>query len=158
MSAPVVCLLLAGVLAVTSIAVLARRRRGQSSVITDLVPFDLAWIDGPPTLNAVGSTANSRAVVRNAEHQTLAALTPTYTSLATGVATVNASGVVTAVSNGTATIQASYAGLTSITQTATVTQLVSQITGVASTLSTDDASNGTFSPVGKDANGNTVSG
>jgi hypothetical protein len=129
-----------------------------SNIITDFVAAELAWIDGPPTMNAIGATSNSRAVVRNAAHQVLVALTPTYTSLGTGVATINSSGLVTAVSNGTATLQASYAGVTSITQTATVSQVVASISGVASTLSTDDSSSGTFSPVAKDANNNTVSG
>jgi hypothetical protein len=98
-------------------------------------------------------------VARNAEHQVLPSQpTITYSSGTPANATVNSvTGIVTAVANGTSVITAASAGLTSITQTATVSQVVASISGVASTLSTDDSSSGTFSPVGKDANNNTVS-
>lgn len=152
---------LAGVLVVSTVAAFVRRRRRGAVVITDFVPAELAWIDGPPTLNAFGATAYSRALARNAAHQFLPSQyqpTITYASGTPANVAIDSTGRCTAVANGTSVITAASTGLTSITQTATVSQTVASITGVSNTLSTDDASSGTFSPSGLDATGHAVAG
>ena len=72
-------------------------------------------------LTALAETVQLRAEVRDQNGQVMAGASVTWASNATAVATVNASGLVTAVGNGTATITAT-AG--SVSGTATVTMVV----------------------------------
>ncbi|MCY3600395.1 MAG: Ig-like domain-containing protein [Gemmatimonadetes bacterium] len=72
-------------------------------------------------LNALGATVQLTAEVRDQNGQVMAGAAVTWTSGSPGVATVNASGLVTAVGNGTATITAT-AGSASGSATVTVAQ------------------------------------
>ncbi len=69
-------------------------------------------------LTALGATAQLAAEVRDQNGQAMAGVTITWSSGSPAVATVDASGLVTAVANGTATISAAAAG---VSGTATVT-------------------------------------
>lgn len=157
-------LLLAGVLAVSGIAALVRRRRRGILGTYTPVATALQWIDSAPTLGAIGATANSRAIVVDQRGAAfVGGPTVSYSSGTTSVATVNSSGVVTSVANGSSVITASASGLTSITQTATVSQVVASISGPTTASTNDTASGSSFSTsfgpyTPKDANGNTVAG
>ncbi|MBI4499584.1 MAG: Ig domain-containing protein [Gemmatimonadetes bacterium] len=60
----------------------------------------------PVTLTAIGATQQLTATGRDANGNTMAGTTFTWTSSASGVATASASGLVTAVANGSATVTA----------------------------------------------------
>ena len=77
-------------------------------------------------LTALGETVQLGAEVRDQNASVMAGATVTWTSIASSVATVNASGLVTAAGNGTATITAS-AGSASGSAVVTVAQVVSAI-------------------------------
>ena len=77
-------------------------------------------------LAAVGATAQLSAEVRDQNGQVMAGTTPTWASSAAAVATVSASGRVTAVANGSATITAT-AGSASGSATVTVAQKVATV-------------------------------
>ena len=82
----------------------------------------------PPTaeLTALGATVQLAAEVRDQNARVMADLTVTWSSGETSVATVDASGLVTAVANGTATITAT-SGSASGSATVTVAQKVSEV-------------------------------
>ncbi|MDQ8156274.1 MAG: leishmanolysin-related zinc metalloendopeptidase [Gemmatimonadota bacterium] len=73
-------------------------------------------------LDAIGATGQLSVTVADQKGQPMVGLVPTYSSSATGVASVSAAGVVTAVSNGAATITANVDGATA-TATVTVAQV-----------------------------------
>ena len=77
-------------------------------------------------LTALGTTVQLTAEVRDQNARVMAGATVTWTSSANSVATVNASGLVTAAGNGTATITAS-AGSASGSAVVTVTQSVASV-------------------------------
>ena len=77
-------------------------------------------------LTAFGATVQLSAEVRDQNARVMAGATVTWTSSASSVATVDASGLVTAVGNGTATITAS-AGSASGSAVVTVTQSVASV-------------------------------
>ena len=77
-------------------------------------------------LTALGTTVQLSAEVRDQNARVMAGATVTWTSSANSVATVNASGLVTAAGNGTATITAS-AGSASGSAVVTVTQSVASV-------------------------------
>ena len=77
-------------------------------------------------LTALGATVQLRAEVRDQNARVMAGATVTWTSSANSVATVNASGLVTAAGNGTATITAS-AGSASGSAVVTVTQSAASV-------------------------------
>ena len=77
-------------------------------------------------LTAFGATVQLMAEVRDQNARVMAGATVTWTSSASSVATVDASGLVTAVGNGTATITAS-AGSASGSAVVTVTQSVASV-------------------------------
>lgn len=89
---------------------------------------------------APGGTLQMTAVAKNAGGTTLTGQTATWSSSATGTATVDGSGLVTGVANGTATITATIAG---IPGSKGIT--VETITGVAAANVTADNTN-TFNP------------
>ena len=80
-------------------------------------------------LAALGATVQMSAQVQDQNGWVMAGATVTWASSATAVATVDASGLVTAVANGTATITAT-AGQASGSATVTVAQAVSSVTAV----------------------------
>ena len=77
-------------------------------------------------LTALGATVQLSAEVRDQNNRVMAGATVTWTSSASSVATVDASGLVTAAGNGTATITAS-AGSASGSAAVTVTQSVASV-------------------------------
>ena len=77
-------------------------------------------------LTALGTTVQLTAEVRDQNSRVMAGATVTWTSSASSVATVDASGLVTAAGNGTATITAS-AGSASGSAAVTVTQSVASV-------------------------------
>ena len=79
-------------------------------------------------LTALGATVQLTAEVRDQNARVMAGATVTWSSADTSVATVDASGLVTAVGNGTATITAS-AGSASGSTVVTVTQSVATVSG-----------------------------
>ena len=109
-------------------------------------------------LVALDATVQMSAEVKDQNGWVMAGATVTWASSATAVATVDASGLVTAVANGTATITAT-AGQASGTATVTVAQAVSSVTAVPAEAN--------FAALGDtlrltaeafDANGHTVAG
>ena len=78
-------------------------------------------------LAALGATVQLAAEVRDQNGQVMAGTAVTWTSGSPGVATVNASGTVTAAGNGTATITAT-AGSASGSATVTVAQVAGSVT------------------------------
>ena len=80
-------------------------------------------------LAALGATVQLSAQVQDQNGQVMSGATVTWASGAAAVATVDASGLVTAVANGTATITAT-AGSASGSATVTVAQVVSSVTVV----------------------------
>ena len=80
-------------------------------------------------LAALGATVQLSAQVQDQNGQVMSGATVTWASSAAAVATVDASGLVTAVANGTATITAT-AGEASGSATVTVAQVVSSVTVV----------------------------
>ena len=74
------------------------------------------------TIDAIGATGQLSVTVQDQKGQPMVGLVPTYSSSATGVATVSAAGLVTAVGNGSATITANVDGATA-TATVTVAQV-----------------------------------
>ena len=95
------------------------------------------------TLTSVGATQQFAAVARDGQGTTLTGKTASWSSSATGVATVDQSGVVTAVANGAATITATIDGKTG---QATVTVSVA----VASLVVTRQASGQGLTKAGED--------
>jgi trimeric autotransporter adhesin len=89
---------------------------------------------------APGSTIQLAAAAKNAAGTTLPGLATSWSSSATAVATVNASGLVTGVANGAATITATISG-----KTGTRAVTVQQINISASATVAADASN-SFTP------------
>lgn len=85
------------------------------------------------TLNAAGATQQLTADPRNAANASLTGRSVTWSSLNTAVATVSASGLVTAVANGTATIRATVEGVIG-QATATVNITVNPCTATDYTL------------------------
>jgi len=85
------------------------------------------------TLNAAGATQQLTADPRNAANVSLTGRTVTWSSLNTAVATVSASGLVTAVANGSTTIRATVEGVIG-QATATVNITVNPCTPTAYTL------------------------
>ena len=108
-------------------------------------------------LTAVGATVQLRAEVRDQSGNVLGGAAMTWSSDDTAVATVNASGLVTAAANGTATIAAT-AGTTSGSATVTVAQ---QVSAVELTPAGGIVLPGTtlqLSAEARDANGHSVAG
>ena len=70
------------------------------------VVADVEVSPGTNTIAALGATVQFTAVAKDASGGTITGQTFTWTSSASGVATVNATGLVTAVGNGAATITA----------------------------------------------------
>jgi len=83
-----------------------------------------------PTFGALGRTAQFAAEARDANGGIVTGVTLTWSSGASGVASVNTSGLVTALANGSTTITASAGGKTSTGVTVTVAQV-----GASATLS-----------------------
>ena len=84
-------------------------------------PTTVTVAPATPELAALGATVQLRAAVRDQSSAVMAGATVTWTSSASSVATVDASGLVTAAGNGTATITAS-AGSASGSAVVTVMQ------------------------------------
>ena len=112
---------------------------------------------GTVELVALGATAQLSAEVRDQNGQVMAGVTVTWASSATSVATVNASGLVTAAGNGTATITATAGGVSG-TATVTVAQAVSAVvvSPAADTLVAGDTLR--LAAAAQDANGHPVAG
>ena len=89
-------------------------------------PTTVAVSPATHELTAFGATVQLMAEVRDQNARVMAGATVTWTSSASSVATVDASGLVTAVGNGTATITAS-AGSASGSAVVTVTQSVASV-------------------------------
>src|SRR5688572_20330412 len=81
----------------------------------------------PPLLQTLGRTSQFTASARDADNAVIADANITWQSSSGGVATVNATGLVSAVANGTTTITAHSGGISSTGVTVTVTQFVDTI-------------------------------
>ena len=108
-------------------------------------------------LTALGATVQLTAAVRDQNGQAMAGATVTWASSATGVATVTASGQVTAVANGTATITAT-AGSASGNATVSVTQQVSAVAVTPDTATVLEGDTLRLAATATDANGQAVPG
>ncbi len=108
------------------------------------------------TLRAIGQTLQCTAVAKDANGNTIDGQTFTWTSSATGVASVDGTGLVTAVGNGAATITAVTAGISG-TASLAVSQVVAtvEVTPRADTLAAIGDTQ-QFSAVVKDVLGSTV--
>lgn len=107
---------------------------------------------------AVGATTTATAVLRDAANNPLSGRAVAWASSVPGVATVNASGVVTAVSAGTTVISATSEGKTG---SATLTVTVAPVATVSVTLGTSSLAVGSTTQaaaVTRDASNNTLTG
>jgi hypothetical protein len=100
------------------------------------VPTSIELNKTTVTLNAIGATDQLTAVVRDQNGNTMSGQTPTWTSSATGVATVSTSGLVTAVTNGSATVTATV-GSANSNAAVTVAQTPAQVQKTAGDAQTD---------------------
>ncbi len=110
------------------------------------------------TLDAFGAVVQYSAVALDAVGDTITGLTFTWSSSATGVATVSASGLATAVANGTATISAMTGGVSgsaslTVAQQAATVEVTPAITVLTSLGATQQ-----LGATASDANGNPVPG
>ena len=113
----------------------------------------------PPTPSiTAGSTVQLTATLRDAGGNTLTGRTVTWTTSASGVAIVSASGLVTGISAGGATITATSEGVSG-TSTVTVTPVpVATVTVTPPTPSVSVGSSVQLSAVARDASGNVLTG
>ncbi len=109
------------------------------------------------TLTALGETVQFTAVAKDADGRTIAGRTFTWTSSATGVATVTAAGLATALDNGTTTVRGTTAGVSG-SASLTVSQAVAtlEVTPPLATLTPGETRQ--LTAVAQDANGNAVAG
>lgn len=130
------------------------------SATVQVIPVPVATVTLTPTTAAlfVGSTQQLTAVARSAGGTILTGRTVTYTSGAPTVATVNATGLVTAVGSGVALILATIDG---VTATSTLTVTVPAIASISLTPLDPSIVLGTtvqMNVVARDASGNALSG
>ena len=102
---------LSGVLAGVALAVACGGDSATAPVAPE-TPRATTLTVSPPTaeLTALGATAQPTAEVHDQNSRVMAGATVAWTSSASSVATVDASGLVTAAGNGTATITAAAGG------------------------------------------------
>ncbi len=114
---------------------------------------------GPATaeLTALGATVQLSAEVRDQNGAVMATATVSWASSDAAVATVSASGLVTAVANGSATITAT-AGAASGSATVTVSQVVSAVAVVPDTTTVVVGDTLRLAAEAHDANGHAVTG
>ena len=111
-----------------------------------------------PTIT-VGSTEQFTATAKDANGNTISGVAFTWASSATGVATINSSGLATGVSAGTTQITASSGSITSPADTLTVTPPpVASITVSPVSPTITVGATQQFTATAKDASGNTISG
>ena len=108
------------------------------------------------TLTTTGQTVTLSATVRDSEGAVVSS-TLTWSSSATGVATVNSSGVVTAVADGTATITARTAGV-SASATITVARQVTRVVVSPSAATLDVGGTVALTASVEDASGTAIPG
>ena len=106
-------------------------------------------------LTALGATVQLSAEVKDQNGQVMSGATVTWASGATAVATVDASGLVTAVANGTATITAT-AGEASGTATVTVAQVVNAVAVAPDSATVVEGDTLRLAATATDANGHVV--
>lgn len=116
----------------------------------------------PATIGTFGRTVTFVAEARNAAGAAIAGATPTWSTSDVAVATVSATGVVTATGNGTAQIRAASGGRESAPVAVTVLQVAATI-AVISTSATPDTLRTTgrtrqYSAAVRDSNGNAIAG
>jgi uncharacterized protein YjdB len=144
-----------------AISATAEGKTGMSQiVVTPATPTPVASVTLTPTSASlvVGSAATISDTLKDASGHVLTGRAVAWVSNTPGVATVDASGVVTAVSAGTATITATSEGKTA---SATITvSLVPVASVVVSPTSANLYVGGTttISAIAKDANGNALAG
>ena len=85
-------------------------KTGSATITVNTVPVNLVTLTPPTSTILVGQTLQLAAVTTDAGGHTLTGRTIAWASTATGVATVNTSGLVTAVAVGTANITATSEG------------------------------------------------
>ena len=120
-------------------------------------PTTVAVSQATHELTAFGATVQLMAEVRDQNDRVMAGATVTWTSSASLVATVDASGLVTAVGNGTATITAS-AGSASGSAVVTVTQSVASVEVSPSAVTIAPGDTLLLTAEAIDANGHVVAG
>lgn len=126
----------------TTITATSEGKTGTAALtVTAPAPIPVASVSVSPAAPSlqVGSTVQLAAVTRDASGNVLTGRLVTWSSSATGVATVTSAGLVTAVSAGTATITATSSGVNG-TATVTVTAASS-----GNAVFSDDFESGTFS-------------
>jgi len=141
-------------------ATITATSEGQSGTAgaTVLVPVASVSVSPSSLSLTVGQTGQLTATPRDANGNPLTGRTVTWTTSASGVATVNGSGLVTARGAGTATITATSEGQTG-TASVTVTQApVATVTVSPSSLSLPVGQAGQLTATLRDANGNTLTG
>jgi alpha-tubulin suppressor-like RCC1 family protein len=113
---------------------------------------------GSLTLTALGASQQFSAVAKDANDNPIGGLEFEWSSSAPSVATISATGLVTAASNGATTITATAGGVTG-TASLGVSQAVSavEVSPGSATLTTPGETR-QFSALAKDANGNTIGG
>ena len=133
-------------------------KTGTATVTVTIAPVaNVALAPSAPSIT-VGQTTTLVPTLTDANGNTLTGRVVTWSSSATGVATVSTSGVVTGVAAGTATITATSEGKTG-TATVTVTPVpVATVTVAPTTLSLVVPQTGTLTATLKDANGNVLTG
>lgn len=137
-----------------------RGREGISNTISlSLNPITQLLFSNSLSIGALGGSTNG-AVAYCADaggRRTLAQNAITYTSSNAAIATCTSGGVATSVANGSCNLVATD-GTHSVNVPLTVQQICASITGLPASISSDDTSSGTLTPVAKDSNNNTIAG
>ncbi|MFN8583156.1 MAG: Ig-like domain-containing protein [Gemmatimonadaceae bacterium] len=141
----------------TTISAVASGVTGTATLTVSQQPVSIDV--NPPTLtfDALGGTQSLSAVVRDANGQVIPGASVSWTSLDVAVATVDATGIVTAVANGTTTITVASGGATQ-TAAVTVSQVPASVVVTPASVSLLLGATQQFSAVAYDANGQVVVG
>ncbi len=130
---------------------------GDGTPVTPTVT--VATVSVSPTTAQVvtGQTTTLSAVARDASGNTISGRPVTWSSGATSIATVNASGVVTGAAPGTATISATISGVAGSATVTVAPVAVATVTLDPATLSVETGSSAPLVATARDAAGNTLS-
>jgi len=131
---------------------------GQAGITVSLVPVASVTVTLASGSLVIGQTTSATAVTRDAANNVLTGRAITWSSTNTAVATVNASGVVTAVAGGSANIRATSEGVSGQAVVAVALVSVSSVTVTLASGSLNVGQTTSASAVTRDAANNVLTG
>ncbi|GAB1341994.1 beta strand repeat-containing protein [Gemmatimonas sp.] len=142
----------------TTITATSEEKSGTATVTVSLVPVDSVHVTLADSSITVGATVQGTAVLRAATGTVLSGRTVTWSSSNSAVATVNASGLVTAVAAGTANISATSEGKTDSAPLTVSPAPVSSVTVSLNPTSIQVGGTSTGTATTRDASNNVLNG